>query len=87
MVIPTHNRMGLLSLTLRTALWQQSVDLEVIVVDDGSTDDTRRVIHDIEDDRIRVVGHDEARGVSMARNSGIEAARGPWIAFLDDDDL
>jgi glycosyltransferase involved in cell wall biosynthesis len=86
-VVPTHNRMGLLPLTLHTALWQHGVDIEVIVVDDGSTDDTLRVIRGLGDDRVRVVHHEVSRGVSSARNHGIDDAQGRWIAFLDDDDL
>jgi glycosyltransferase involved in cell wall biosynthesis len=86
-VIPTHNRSRLLRMTLRTALWQRGVDLEVLVVDDGSTDDTSTNLRSIGDPRVRVLRHDTPRGVSTARNRGIEEARGEWVAFLDDDDL
>jgi glycosyltransferase involved in cell wall biosynthesis len=86
-VIPTRDRAGLLARTLRSALSQRGVDLEVIVVDDGSTDDTANVVRSADDPRVRLIDHDRAAGVSTARNSGIEAARGTWIAFLDDDDL
>jgi glycosyltransferase involved in cell wall biosynthesis len=63
------------------------VDLEVIVVDDGSTVDTRDVVSAFEDERIRVIRHESARGVSAARNTGAAAATGDWLAFIDDDDL
>jgi glycosyltransferase involved in cell wall biosynthesis len=86
-VIPTHNRRDLLKLALHTALWQQDVNLEVIVVDDGSTDDTATVVAGVEDPRVRLIRHEESQGVSAARNRGIAEARGEWIAFLDDDDL
>jgi glycosyltransferase involved in cell wall biosynthesis len=86
-VIPTRNRSGLLRLTLHAALWQRGVDVEVIVVDDGSTDDTLQVIRGLGSERIRVARHEKPRGVSAARNRGIAEARGDWIAFLDDDDL
>jgi glycosyltransferase involved in cell wall biosynthesis len=86
-VIPTHNRSGLLTLTLRSALRQHGVDLEVIVIDDGSTDDTAAAVARIGDPRVRYVRHATALGVSTARNHGIEESRGDWIAFLDDDDL
>jgi glycosyltransferase involved in cell wall biosynthesis len=86
-VIPTHNRSRLLTTTLRSALWQREVDLEIIVVDDGSTDDTPDLLRSVGDPRVRLLRHDPAQGVSAARNKGIEDAGGEWIAFLDDDDL
>jgi glycosyltransferase involved in cell wall biosynthesis len=85
-IIPTRNRSNLLEPSLRSVLWQRNVDFETIVVDDGSTDDTPRVLRSL-GDRIRVVRHDRSQGVSAARNRGIAEARGEWVAFLDDDDL
>jgi glycosyltransferase involved in cell wall biosynthesis len=69
------------------ALAQEGVDLEVVVVDDGSTDDTPAELGSARDPRLRVLRNHTSRGVAAARNRGIEAARGQWIAFLDDDDL
>jgi glycosyltransferase involved in cell wall biosynthesis len=87
-VIPTRNRRGLLSrAALRSALSQEEVDHEVIVVDDGSTDDTSAWLRELGEPRLRVVRLEERRGVAAARNAGIDAARGVWVAFLDDDDL
>src|SRR6476659_2588711 len=86
-VIPTRNRWSLLSRTLTGALEQIDVDHEVVVVDDGSTDETPLGLTDIGDPRLRVVRHESGRGLPAARNSGISAARGRWVAFLDDDDL
>jgi glycosyltransferase involved in cell wall biosynthesis len=86
-VVPTHNRSRLLALTLRSALWQQHVDLEVVVVDDGSTDDTAQLVASLDDPRIHRLHHPTSQGVSAARNHGIARARGRWVAFLDDDDL
>ncbi|MFL5907144.1 MAG: glycosyltransferase family 2 protein [Solirubrobacterales bacterium] len=86
-VLPTHNRSSMLRQALRCALDQEGVDLEVIVVDDGSTDDTPEVLERIEDERLRVIRHERPQGVSNARNAAIESATGEWIAFLDDDDL
>jgi glycosyltransferase involved in cell wall biosynthesis len=87
-VIPTRSRWDLLSTAaLPAALRQEDVALEVVVVDDGSTDATHDRLEGLKDDRLRVVRHDRTRGVAQARNSGIAAARGEWIALLDDDDL
>lgn len=87
-VIPTRDRWAVLaSCGLRAALLQQHVDLEVVVVDDGSGDETPERLAEIEDSRVRGLRHDVSEGVASARNAGIEAARAPWIAFLDDDDL
>jgi len=85
-IIPTRNRSKLLELSLRSVLWQRNVDFETIVVDDGSIDDTPRVLRSL-GDRIRVVRHERSQGVSAARNRGIAEAHGDWVAFLDDDDL
>jgi len=68
-------------------LWQREVDIEVIVVDEGSTDETPAVLRAIGDARIRVIRHDTPRGVSTARNTGAFESRGEWLAFIDDDDL
>ncbi len=87
-VIPTHNRWSLLSrAALPSALAQEGVDVEVIVVDDGSRDETSERLAGLGDARVRVVRHESPRRVAAARNSGIAAARGDWLAFLDDDDV
>jgi glycosyltransferase involved in cell wall biosynthesis len=87
-VVPTHSRWDLLSTAaLPAALGQEDVDLELVVVDDGSTDATAERLLGVDDQRLRVIRHDRPRGVAQARNAGIAAARGEWIALLDDDDL
>jgi glycosyltransferase involved in cell wall biosynthesis len=86
-VIPTHNRRRLLGQTARSALGQVGVEVEVIVVDDGSSDGTADAVASIGDDRIRLLRHQKPLGVAMARNAGAGAARGSWVALLDDDDL
>ncbi len=86
-VIPTRNRSRLLNVALRSALRQRGVDLEVIVVDEASTDDTPALLAAVGDARVRILRHEAPRGLSAARNHGAEEAHGEWIAFLDDDDL
>jgi glycosyltransferase involved in cell wall biosynthesis len=87
-VIPTRSRWDLLSTAaLPSALGQEDVELEIVVVDDGSTDETTKKLQARSDARLRVVRHERPQGVARARNAGIWAARGEWIAFLDDDDL
>jgi glycosyltransferase involved in cell wall biosynthesis len=86
-VIPTRNRSTLLAMTLRSVLCQRDVDLEVVIVDEASTDDTPALLASVRDSRVRVIRHDTPRGVSTARNRGAAEAHADWIAFLDDDDL
>src|SRR5918997_237229 len=86
-VIPSHNRWYLLRRTLAGALAQERVDCEVIVVDDGSSDGTSERLAELDEASLRVLRHERGRGVAHARNRGLEAASGEWVAFLDDDDL
>jgi hypothetical protein len=87
-VIPTRDRWTLLaSAALPAALGQGDVDVEVVVVDDGSSDETPERLAKLTDPRLRSIRHAESRGVARARNVGIAAARGRWLAFLDDDDV
>jgi glycosyltransferase involved in cell wall biosynthesis len=86
-VIPTRNRWRRLQRALRMALEQEGIDLEVVVVDDGSTDDSPPAIGAVQDPRVRMLRNETSRAVAAARNRGIQAATAEWIAFLDDDDL
>jgi glycosyltransferase involved in cell wall biosynthesis len=86
-VIPTRNRWPFLQRALRTVFSQEDVELEVIVVDDGSTDQTSDGLAAIEDARLRVIRHATPVGVARARNAAVDIAEAPWIGFLDDDDL
>jgi glycosyltransferase involved in cell wall biosynthesis len=84
-VIPTYNYGHFVVEAVESVLAQTYRDLEIIVVDDGSTDDTRKRLEPFMD-RIRYI-HQQNQGLSTARNAGIHAAKGEWIAFLDSDDL
>lgn len=85
-VIPTYNRADKVRKSVESVLAQSFRDLEVIVVDDGSSDDTEQTLRHAFRDRIRYYFQPN-QGVSVARNRGIEEASGEWIAFLDSDDL
>jgi glycosyltransferase involved in cell wall biosynthesis len=82
-VIPTHNRPALVQRAIRSVLAQTRLPDEIIVVDDGSTDNTARVVQAFR--QVRYL-RQEHKGVSAARNRGIRAAQGDWLALLDSDD-
>ena len=85
-VIPAYNAARFLPTSVGSVLTQTWRDFEVIVVDDGSTDATAETASSFRDERVRVVSKDNRGTVADARNAGIEASRGRWIAFLDADD-
>jgi len=87
-IIPTYNRAHLIGRAIQSVLNQTYQDFELIVVDDGSTDNTNEVIKEFsqKDKRILYIKHDKNKGGSAARNTGIKAARGEYIAFQDSDD-
>jgi glycosyltransferase involved in cell wall biosynthesis len=84
-VIPTRNRSALVEEAVRSALVQEWDPLEVVVVDDASTDDTVSRLAGVIDPRLRVLKRPSRGGPSAARNDGIRAARFPYVAFLDSD--
>ncbi len=83
-IIPTYNHARYVGEAIQSALAQDYDDLEIIVIDDGSTDNTRQVVAQF-DHRVRYIWQ-ENKGLSGARNTGIHAARGDYIALLDADD-
>jgi len=84
-VIPTYNRAWCIGRAISSVLYQEFEEYEVIVVDDGSTDNTKEILS-LFGNRIRVISHPENKGVSCARNTGIKSSRYRYIAFLDSDD-
>src|SRR5208283_2367398 len=84
-VIPTYNCGRYICETVESALGQTYSPVEIIVVDDGSTDDTRERLTTY-GDRVRYI-YQQNTGPAVARNRGVQDAQGDWIAFLDADDL
>lgn len=84
-IVPTYNRCRFLLETVESILQQKFRDFELIVVDDGSTDETQEVLKPY-GDQVRYL-FQENRGAAVARNRGAKAARGEYLAFCDDDDL
>lgn len=85
-IMPAYNVAPWIAQTLSSVLKQTLSDWECIVVDDGSTDETPRIVSSFADSRIRLISQ-ENTGVAAARNKGLDAAQGQYIAFLDADDV
>jgi len=85
-IIPSYNRAATLPMAIESVLGQTYRDIELIIVDDGSTDGTEGLIRSITDSRLRYIKLEKNGGACRARNIGIDAARGEHIAFQDSDD-
>lgn len=85
-IIPNYNREKLIKRAVLSVLSQTYTDVEVIVVDDGSTDGSINILKEIEDSRLRIFKLEKNSGACMARNKGISESQGEYIAFLDSDD-
>ena len=85
-ILPVHNRADVLGRAIDSVLAQELGEFELLVIDDGSTDESLTVARSFADPRIRIVELGENRGGNVARNAGIRAAQAPLIAFLDSDD-
>ncbi len=85
-IIPTHNRKHLLNRAVASVIHQTYSNLEIIIVDDGSTDGTGEESLGIKDPRIRFLRNETARGANYSRNLGIRASKGDLLCLLDDDD-
>ncbi|WP_424968567.1 glycosyltransferase family 2 protein [Dinoroseobacter sp. S375] len=86
-IIPCHNREDTVAEAVQSVLDQDFTDLDVIVVDDASTDATMDVVRAMADPRVRVSSNPGPRGPSAARNHGVALTEAPWIAFQDSDDV
>jgi len=85
-IIPTRNRSNYLKRAIESVLQQSYQNIEIIVVDDASTDDTEKVVRSFKDSRIIYIKNRERQGPNFCRNVGLKKASGKYIAFLDDDD-
>ncbi len=85
-IIPTYNREKTIMRAVQSVLNQTYTNLEVLIIDDGSTDGTADIIKSIQDDRVQYIVLEKNGGASNARNEGVKRATGEWIAFQDSDD-
>ena len=85
-ILPNYNRAHLLGAAVASVLNQTFDDFELLIIDDASTDDSRQIIAEFRDDRIRALFHEQNQGGGGARNTGIFEAKGQYLAFLDSDD-
>lgn len=85
-IIPTYNRAKLVDRAIKSVLLQTFKDFELFIIDDASTDNTQQIVEQFRDERIKIIRHQKNKGGSAARNTGINTAKGEYIAFLDDDD-
>lgn len=85
-VIPMYNREKFIARAIDSCLKQDFDDFEVVVIDDGSTDESVNTVKRYADPRIKLVCHNINRGVGPARNSGVDIATGEWVVYLDSDD-
>lgn len=86
-IIPTYNRGYIIERAIESVQKQTYSEIEILVVDDGSTDNTEEIVSKISDSRIRYIKNPKNCGVSHTRNLGIAAAKGKYIAFQDSDDI
>lgn len=85
-IIPTYNRAKSIGRAIKSVLNQTYQDFEIIVVDDGSTDNTEQIAKSFDNDRIKYIKYEKNNGASVARNAGIRTSKRQFIAFQDSDD-
>lgn len=86
-IIPTYNREKLIKRSIQSVLKQTYKNIEIIVVDDASTDNTKKVVKSIRNKKVKYIRLDKNQGACHARNIGLEKATGEYIAFQDSDDI
>ena len=86
-IIPTYNRAQYILECIESVLMQTYQNLEVILVDDGSTDHTEQLVRNIDDKRFNYIAIENSGRPATPRNVGLDLARGEFIAFLDSDDI
>lgn len=85
-IMATYNRADTLSRAIDSVMRQTYSDWELIIVDDGSTDETHQILETLDDPRIRIVRHPHNRGMHAAKNTGLDNVSGEWFTTLDSDD-
>lgn len=85
-IIPTYNRAKTIGRTIESILLQSYDNFEIIIVEDGSKDETISILQQYTDKRLRVICHDVNKGVTAAKNTGLNNIRGEWFTILDSDD-
>ena len=85
-ITATYNHAHFLARSIQSVLNQTYEDFELIIVDDGSTDDTEKVVKNLSNEKVKYIKHQKNQGASVARNTGIRSAKGDYIAILDADD-
>lgn len=85
-IMPVYNNAIYLQEAINTILWQTLNDLELIIIDDGSTDGSAGIIHEIQDTRVKKVFHTENMGIVTSLNQGLDLSQGEYIARMDSDD-
>ncbi len=86
-IIPTYNRGKIIGNSIKSVLNQTFKNLEIIVVDDGSKDNTKEIVDEFKDERVRYIKLNNNTGAANARNIGIKNAIGQYISFQDSDDI
>lgn len=86
-IMPCYNAEKNIQESIQSVLEQEYDNLELIIIDDNSTDNTRSILNKIDDPRVYIILSDENHGAGYSRNKGIESAKGRFIAFLDSDDI
>ncbi|MCK5306495.1 MAG: glycosyltransferase [Candidatus Omnitrophica bacterium] len=85
-IIPTYNRARIIKRAVKSVLEQTYTNFELIIIDDGSTDNTAEIINSYKDERVIYIKNNKNSGQTIARNIGLKKAKGEYIAFLDSDD-